>query len=35
MDDGAITERGTHEELMALGGKYKEMFTHQAESYAM
>jgi len=33
MDGGQITEQGTHDELMALGGKYAEMFTKQAENY--
>jgi ATP-binding cassette subfamily B protein len=33
VDDGEVTERGTHNELMALGGKYCEMFTKQAEHY--
>ena len=27
--DGRITERGTHEELIALGGKYKELYSLQ------
>ena len=33
MEDGAILERGTHDELMAARGKYFEMFTRQAENY--
>jgi len=33
MENGAIIESGTHEELMAARGKYYEMFTRQAENY--
>ena len=33
MEDGAIIESGTHEELMNAQGKYWEMFTRQAENY--
>jgi len=33
MENGAIIESGTHNELMAAQGKYFEMFTRQAENY--
>ncbi len=33
LDKGSIVERGTHEELMQLGGIYREMFEMQAEGY--
>jgi ATP-binding cassette subfamily B protein len=33
MKDGQVVEDGTHEELIARGGYYHEMFTLQAENY--
>lgn len=33
LDNGQIAEFGTHEELMAKGGKYKEMFDIQSQYY--
>lgn len=33
VEEGKVAEVGTHDELMALGGKYHEMFTKQAENY--
>ncbi len=32
--EGAAAEQGTHDELMALGGRYAEMFTLQATRFA-
>jgi ABC-type multidrug transport system fused ATPase/permease subunit len=34
LEAGAVGERGSHRELMALGGTYAEMFTLQAAAYA-
>lgn len=34
IDDGRIVESGSHEQLMAMNGKYAEMFVKQAEKYA-
>ena len=31
--DGRLVEQGTHDQLMALGGSYAEMFTIQADRY--
>jgi len=33
LNDGKIIENGNHEDLMALRGKYYEMFTSQQELY--
>ena len=34
LDNRTVAEVGSHEELMALGGKYYELFTTQAKRYA-
>lgn len=33
LENGTVIEQGTHRELMALNGKYCEMFTKQAQNY--
>jgi ATP-binding cassette subfamily B protein len=33
LDGGAIVERGTHQALMAVGGRYARLFNLQAEGY--
>ena len=33
LDDGALVEQGSHEELMALDGRYAHLFTLQAAAY--
>ena len=32
-EHGTIREQGTHDELMALNGRYREMFDRQAQNY--
>ena len=34
LEHGRVIELGTHDELMALGGRYHRMFTLQAERFA-
>ena len=33
MEDGRIAEMGTHDELMALDGRYAQLFRVQAQYY--
>jgi ABC-type transport system involved in cytochrome bd biosynthesis fused ATPase/permease subunit len=33
LDGGSITESGSHDELMARGGKYAQMFLTQADRF--
>ena len=33
LENGAVTEEGTHDSLMELGGKYAAMFTLQSQNY--
>ncbi len=33
IDNGRITEEGTHDQLMALGGQYAQMYSVQSEWY--
>jgi ATP-binding cassette subfamily B protein len=33
LDGGAVVETGTHDELVARGGKYARMFALQAQGY--
>ena len=33
LEGGAVTEQGTHEQLMAKNGRYARLFNLQAEGY--
>lgn len=33
LENGKILEQGSHEELIALGGRYAELYNMQAERY--
>ncbi|VAX06485.1 Lipid A export ATP-binding/permease protein MsbA [hydrothermal vent metagenome] len=33
LEDGRITEQGTHETLLRLGGQYAKLYGMQAEKY--
>ncbi len=33
LEQGRVLEQGTHEELMAAGGRYRDMFTLQASRF--
>ena len=33
LDGGRVTESGSHDRLMALGGRYAELFTLQVSAY--